>query len=288
MARPYRIRNPLAPEPSPLDRWGPWLDATALVTAVPEVAGGCVDVIGDVRAGGLAMLSAGAEAVGVDFHTPAGAALALSVAAVQELPPASVAALYGHDAFGRRVWFYHHLRSSIPAPVRSFWDDNERAVRLGLHTFGAVEQTLGRWRQRWRRLPGPLRRAAQRRGVERAWGQRGLLEGRDLDRSTPFGRKLLDGTPAGLGEGCDPISHAAIRVAGDRLFARGDRSASVVWLGDRLDRGGLPALGRSVEVAVGWSVWSRLPQLPNWEVQALGDDPAGSPVVGCRFVMRRR
>jgi hypothetical protein len=72
--------------------------------------------------------------------------VALKRAAVRELPVQSVRSFLGMGHFGRRVWFYHHLRPSLAAPERAYWDAAEGSIRAGLVDAGRVEREAVRFR----------------------------------------------------------------------------------------------------------------------------------------------
>lgn len=70
----------------------------------------------------------------------------LKIAAVRTLPVQSVRSFFGLGHFGRRVWFYHELRSALPDDVRAFWDRREPLIRAGLLASGRVERSMERFR----------------------------------------------------------------------------------------------------------------------------------------------
>lgn len=112
-----------------------------------------LDETGD---GALDALARGAERV--VLVVPDGAARALvelKLAAVRELPVQSVRSFFGLGDFGRRVWFYHHVRGALPAAARAWWDSREERVRAGLAGGGRFGASLDRFRS----LAAPVRPA---------------------------------------------------------------------------------------------------------------------------------
>lgn len=72
----------------------------------------------------------------------------LKIAAVRALPVQSVRSFFGLGHFGRRVWFYHELRTALPTDVRTFWDQREPRIRSGLLASGRVERSMEQFRTR--------------------------------------------------------------------------------------------------------------------------------------------
>lgn len=98
--------------------------------------------------GALDALARGAEEVTLVVPDPAERALVeLKLAAVRELPLQSVRSFFGLGDFGRRVWFYHHLRGALPSAARAWWDPREDRVRAGLAGGGAFGAALDRFRR---------------------------------------------------------------------------------------------------------------------------------------------
>ena len=280
MAATYRMEPRLAASDALLSRWGPWQNAAGLLQAVPEVVEGIVLVVGDVRSGGLGALQAGAHAVRVDPGTPGGASLVLSVEACRELPLASAAALFGEDDFGRRIWFYHHLRPRLDDRTRTFWDERERWIRLGLTGAGLFEQRLDRLRSIWRLGSGRRRLAVQARAVTAAWGRGASVDRARWSVADPWVHALRTGRAPGL----SAATHAAARSGGLECTPGG---ADVVWLGDLLDGPDAPEWKTLPPVAVGWTVRDELPEVPSgWQMTAVrvAED---CPLVRSGFVLRR-
>lgn len=122
----------------------------------------------------LSFAAAGAEVVAVTARPDQAALLALLQAAVRELPPQSRASMLGYGHFGRRVWFYHHLRARLPDFARSWWDAHEAVVRLGIWRGGEREQAVARARRILAFAPGrPLwaGRVPWRRAVVAGWAE---------------------------------------------------------------------------------------------------------------------
>lgn len=133
-----------------------------------------LDPTGDAA---LDALARGAERV--VLVAPRGARRALvdlKIAAARELPVQSVRSFFGLGDFGRRVWFYHHLRGALPPEARAWWDAREDRVRGGLAASGAFGAAL----DRFRRLARPAHRSIEALfslapGVDRAaWLDRHL------------------------------------------------------------------------------------------------------------------
>lgn len=275
------MNSGLAARDAVLLRWGPWQDAVGLLRQVPEVAGGTVVVLGDERGGGLAALQSGARVVRVDPATPAGASLVLSVVACRLLPQQSAAALFGEDAFGRRIWFYHHVRDALFAETRAFWDERERFIRLGLCTGGAFETRLARLRPLFRLGPGARRSRLQARAIVRSWGHGAALEPSRWSVEGPWWDCLRAGRPPAL----TATQHAEVRANGS--LEAGVGPGDVVWLGDALDHTVPPDWTTVADVAVGWSVRATLPAPPpGWRLETVSV-PDDNPLVRGHFVMRR-
>lgn len=100
----------------------------------------------------LALCDAGFEVHSQPPDEGAAALVALKHAALEDLPPQSRRSLLGLADFGRRVWFYHHLRGRLPEPARRWWDAHEDVVRRGIAGAGSVERS----REAWRRTLGAL------------------------------------------------------------------------------------------------------------------------------------
>lgn len=280
MAATYRKRRrPAAPEPGLL-RWGPWQDGLALLGHVPEVVGSTVAIVGDVRSGGLAAFAAGAARVRADLATPGGAALALSHAACRALPGASAAALFGEDAFGRRIWFYHHIRGDLAPEARRFWDARERAIRLGLCAAGDFERRLARVAGIWRLGVGQNRARVQAHAVSRAWGRGADVRAEGLTKRSAWRTALARGRAPGL----TVALHGGAKTG---ELAAGLGPADVVWLGDRLDVDPEPSWTALAPIAVGWTARKGTPVVPaGWQLEPVEvvDD---SPLVRGAFVLRR-
>ena len=237
-------------------------------------------MVADVRNGGLGALQAGARSVRVDPATPEGASLVLSVEACRALPLASAAALFGEDAFGRRIWFYHHVRPALDARTRAFWDDRERWIRLGLVGAGRFEQRLARLRGIWRLGSGRRRMTMQARAVAAAWGRGAALERSRWSADDPWVQALRSGRAPGL----SVAAHAAAR---DGVLEYSPGAADVAWLGDLLDVSSAVDWGSLPAVVVGWTVCEELPAAPEgWRVAPVSV-AADCPLVRSGFVMRR-
>lgn len=125
-----------------------WEDPAVLVRALrvgPED-----DVLSICGAGDnpFALLLAGARSVTCVDTSEAQLALAeYKLRAAQALPLLSFRSALGLDAFGRRVWFFHHVRPTLGPRARGFWDAREQLVREGLIGAGAFERGLRRFRE---------------------------------------------------------------------------------------------------------------------------------------------
>lgn len=107
----------------------------------------------------LAVCAMGARAVHAFVPDLAARALVeLKRAAARELPAQSIRSLLGLGHFGRRVWFYHHLRPGLPPDVQGWWDTREGTIRAGVADDGAVERALSDLRNRF--LPLAVGRGA--------------------------------------------------------------------------------------------------------------------------------
>lgn len=79
---------------------------------------------------------------------PEAALVELKLAAVRLLPVQSVRSFFGLGHFGRRVWFYHEVRPTLPEAVRTFWDGHEADIREGLLGQGEREIGIAAFRRR--------------------------------------------------------------------------------------------------------------------------------------------
>lgn len=126
-----------------------WEDPAVLLDALrvgPED-----DVLSVASAGdnSFALAIAGARSVTcVDLSLPQLALVELKLAAVRELPVQSVRSFLGLGHFGRRVWFYHHLRPLLSERARAYWDRHEEQIRAGLLDQGRFERYLATFRGR--------------------------------------------------------------------------------------------------------------------------------------------
>ena len=263
-----------------LPRWGPWQDAPGLLARVGDLSGAAIALWGDVRSGGLGALQVGVPRLSVDLSSPEGASLALTIVACRALPRASAAALFGEDRFGRRIWFYHHVRDGLGPAARAFWDAHERAVRLGLVAAGASEHRLAGVRRVWTLGAGPTRRRAQARALAWAWGGRARIDPARLDAPDAWMQALRIARPPGL----TSAQHAA---AQEGVCVDGPVPSDVVWLGDRLDRDAAVGWQGLAPVAVGWSARAEPPDPPaGWQAEAV-QVPGDSPLARHGFVWRR-
>lgn len=132
----------------PVSAWT-WRDPAVAVEALGARAYGhalTADVGGD-----LAFALAIAGAASVTHAAPGLSAFALAelkLVAARELPVEGYRCLLGLDPAGRRVFFYHLLRSVLSEPSRAFWDRNEELIRLGLATCGTLERHVEGFRLR--------------------------------------------------------------------------------------------------------------------------------------------
>lgn len=107
----------------------------------------------------FALLAAGARSVTcVDTAEPQLALAEYKLEAARALPVQSFRSALGLDAFGRRVWFYHHVRPALGPRARGYLDAHESIVREGLLEAGGFERGLARFRaQVLRRIHPPDR-----------------------------------------------------------------------------------------------------------------------------------
>ena len=124
-----------------------WEDPAVLLRALR--VGPADDVLSICGAGdnAFALLLAGAGSVTCVDTSEAQLALAeYKLRAAQGLRLTPFRSALGLDAFGRRVWFYHHIRPRLGARARGFFDAREGLVRQGLLGAGAFERGLQRFR----------------------------------------------------------------------------------------------------------------------------------------------
>ena len=87
----------------------------------------------------------GAEVVAVDLSFQQIALTELKLAGGR-LPYEEHLQLLGLLEGGRRVHIYHHVREHLSEDARSFWDDNEGTIRLGVLKLGRFERYLETFR----------------------------------------------------------------------------------------------------------------------------------------------
>jgi S-adenosylmethionine-diacylglycerol 3-amino-3-carboxypropyl transferase len=96
----------------------------------------------------FALLLDGARSVTcVDTSEPQLALAEYKREAARALPVQSFRSALGLDAFGRRIWFYHHVRPALGPRARGFLDAHEALVREGLLEAGGFERGLRRFRE---------------------------------------------------------------------------------------------------------------------------------------------
>lgn len=137
-----------------LERAQSWEDPHLLRTAlqpVPDDHGLCLAGAGESA---FSLASAG-SLLAFDPSFPQIALCSLKATAHRLLPIQSVRSFLGLGHFGRRVWFYHYLRESLPVEVRRYWDAREELIRSGLLQAGAWEQEFAAFRRQlhWFRSP---------------------------------------------------------------------------------------------------------------------------------------
>lgn len=109
------------------------------------------DVLSICSAGdnSFSLLIDGARSVtAIDLSRPQLYLAELKMVAARVLPFEGFRSFLGLDAFGRRVWFYHELRPHLSDGARSYWDQNEESIRLGLLGQGRFERYLEQFRKR--------------------------------------------------------------------------------------------------------------------------------------------
>lgn len=126
-----------------------WEDPAVLQAALQ--VGPDDDVLSIASAGdnSFALAIAGARSVtAVDLSFPQVALATYKLACARHLPVQSVRSALGYGDFGRRVWFYHHLRDRLPDDVRAYWDAHEETIRGGIAGSGRFERYLDTFRTR--------------------------------------------------------------------------------------------------------------------------------------------
>ncbi|MFT4975762.1 MAG: S-adenosylmethionine-diacylglycerol 3-amino-3-carboxypropyl transferase [Myxococcota bacterium] len=109
------------------------------------------DVLSICSAGdnSFALAIDGARSVtALDLSLPQLALAELKLHAIRTLPPDGVYTLLGLNAFGRRVFTYHQIRSGLSMKARQYWDLNEVLIREGLLAQGRFEKYLAQFRTR--------------------------------------------------------------------------------------------------------------------------------------------
>jgi hypothetical protein len=137
----------LSPRPAPpYRRSASWEDPAILdLLGLVEGARGLVfEASGDDA---LMLAARGLGVVACLEERGARARVALALAAARALPVQSVRSLWGLGHFGRRIWFYHHLRPNLAPEAREWWDTREGVIRHGLAESGEVELAAARLRR---------------------------------------------------------------------------------------------------------------------------------------------
>lgn len=154
----------------------------------------------------LDLAAAGLEVRAVPTHADEAALMDLKFTAARLLPVQSVLSFLGLAHFGRRVWFYHHLRGALRPASQDWADAREAAIRLGLLDAGRFEQVITRLRRalgvhapegpRWGLMlralgTAPLRRAS---GLGQGRGPGGPADWvRDVPTDSPWCERLATG-----------------------------------------------------------------------------------------------
>lgn len=210
------------------------VDDRAVVAAFDRLAGRRVLVVDDPGEVVLALAAAGAS-VTLLARPDLAAVARVKVEAARRLPLASTRSFLGLGHFGRRVWFYHHLRPGLPEPVRRWWDAREDWVREGLLAGGERERRVAAVRRVLRAVDlDAARRAGEAGARERWWQARG-----------PVGRLGLGGVVwAGAELDARPSVPALLARVGEVLRAHPlERSLLLewAWTGGWADPAGGPA-----------------------------------------------
>ncbi len=136
-----------APVPGLLATRG-WFEPAVATTALAVTPGARVLAICGAGEVAFSLAAAGAAVHAVDVRQAQLAYARLVLAGVVALPPASTRSMLGMAHFGRRLWFYHHVRAALDEGSRDFWDAHEGALRLGVVDQGSVERRVATLRAR--------------------------------------------------------------------------------------------------------------------------------------------
>jgi S-adenosylmethionine-diacylglycerol 3-amino-3-carboxypropyl transferase len=126
-----------------------WEDPAVLSAALQ--VGPDDDVLSICSAGdnSFALAIDGARSVtAIDLSVPQLSLAELKLKAICAFPPDGVYTLLGLNDFGRRVYTYHQLRSTMSMKSRAYWDMNEILLREGILSSGRFEKYLGTFRTR--------------------------------------------------------------------------------------------------------------------------------------------
>ena len=184
-----------------------------------------LDIAGVIVVGGTGDLVLDLAASGLDAQVhapdPDDAALTeLKLVAARMLPAQSVQSFLGLAHFGRRVWFYHHIRDALSGQTRAWGDARETMFRLGLLGGGRFERTVHQLRTLLR--------------VDRASGPgwelllRGLGSG-PVRRRSGLGATAGPGGPATWVRQCDPGASPWCERLATGSWA--DPAAAHPWMG---------------------------------------------------------
>ncbi len=120
-----------------------WEDADILLEALQvDSADTCLSVAsaGDNT---MALVGAGAKRViAADLSHAQIACLELRVAAYRNLKHPEFLELLGQNSSDRRLDLYQRCRGDLSSTARQFWDDRQRAIRLGIAYSGKFERFL--------------------------------------------------------------------------------------------------------------------------------------------------
>lgn len=146
----------MASNPRGISHAQAWEDPAVLRAALRIGPGDDVLAVASAGDNAFALAIDGARSVTcVDASAAQLALVEAKLVAARLLPVQSLRSFLGFGHFGRRVWFYHHIRPQLSRPAQTFWDANEAMIRQGIVTQGDFERGLSVFRERLLPLAHP-------------------------------------------------------------------------------------------------------------------------------------
>ncbi len=123
-----------------------WQDPEVVVTEARRLGTDRVTVVGGTGDLALDLAAVGLQVRAIAPDPDDRALNDLKLTSARLLPAQSVRSFLGLGHFGRRVWFYHHLRGALLPETAAWGDARETWFRLGLLGRGRFERSAERLR----------------------------------------------------------------------------------------------------------------------------------------------